>query len=127
MFYRIFMGLKDVSLASFLLVVDRRATMRRPNVFADNSRFGEFYSRLAGANSRFVLLREFADNVLIFLEIPRGQTAVACGKSTKFPVSTGKTGNFAPTGGNRPWRSFPTTAPICVLRSRSSLCLPTAA
>jgi hypothetical protein len=44
------------------------------------------------------MLREFAGKVLICLAIPRGQTTVAWGKSTKFPVSTGKTGNFGPTG-----------------------------
>jgi hypothetical protein len=43
-------------------VVERRGG---PNIFADNSLFGDFNSRLGGANSRFAVLREFAGKRLI--------------------------------------------------------------
>jgi hypothetical protein len=38
-------------------------------IFPDNTRFGEFNSRLGGANPRFALLREFADKALIRLPV----------------------------------------------------------
>jgi hypothetical protein len=38
-------------------------------IFPDNSRFGEFNSRLGIANSRFALLGEFAGKALIHLTV----------------------------------------------------------
>jgi hypothetical protein len=40
-----------------------------PNLLGDNSRFGEFNSRLARANSRFAVLRELAGKALICLTV----------------------------------------------------------
>ncbi len=65
-------------------------------MFPYNSRFGAFHSRLGQVNSRFRLLPEFSYKSLIYLTVFAAQTAVARGKSMKFPVSTGKTGNFTP-------------------------------
>jgi hypothetical protein len=72
---------------------------KRPSVFADNSRFGEFNSRLDRCEFPLRSATGIRSQVLDLTHRFRGQTAVFWAKSTKFPVSTGKTGNFAPTGG----------------------------
>jgi hypothetical protein len=67
-----------------------------PNILPNNSRFGEFNSRLGR--------REFPVCVATGIRLQgldlayrfHVETVAIRGKSTKFPVSTGKTGNFAP-------------------------------
>src|SRR5712692_9811927 len=70
-----------------------------PSVFADNSRFGEFNSRLGRCEFPVSAATGIRSQALDFPHRFRGQTAVIWAKSTKFPVSTGKIGNFAPTSG----------------------------
>jgi hypothetical protein len=66
-----------------------------PEHFAENSRFGKFNSRFG---RRQFPVRAAAGIRSQRLDLPYpcyGQTAVTRGKSMKFPVSTGKTGNSA--------------------------------
>jgi hypothetical protein len=89
-----FDGMERGSLAGSLLVLGRHANAG-PNILGDNSRLGEFNSRLGG--------REFPVSTAAGIcsqgcDLPHyffSQTAVIRGKSKKFPVSTGKTGNIA--------------------------------
>jgi len=93
-----FDGMERGSLAGSLFVLDRHANAG-PNILVDNSRFGEFNSRLGG--------REFPVSTAtgIFsqrFDLPHpfsSQPAIIRGKSKKFPVSAGKTGNIARIGG----------------------------
>jgi hypothetical protein len=62
--------------------------------FPDNSRFGEFNSRLGPNKFPFGRLRGFADKGLIWLIIFAAQTA----KIGEIPDFTGKTGNLTRTG-----------------------------
>ena len=77
----------------------------RPNIVRNNSRFDGFHSRLAGVNSRFGLLREFAGNALIWLAV-FGTKQHFSGENRKIPGSTGITGNSAP-GAWRGWLTLP--------------------
>jgi hypothetical protein len=74
-------------------VVGRRETS---NILSDNSRFGAFISRLG--RRKFPVCAATGTRVQGFDLAYRfhGEMAVIRGKSTKFPVSTGKTGNFVP-------------------------------
>jgi len=66
----------------------------RPNIVKNNSRFDRIHSRLAGVNSRFGLLQEFARNALIWLAV-FGTKQHFSGANRKIPGSTGITGNSA--------------------------------
>jgi hypothetical protein len=98
MFYLISTGRRDGSVAGSLLVLGRHANCGSEHS-GDNSRLGEFDSRLGG--------REFPVSAATGIRSQRvdlphyffSQTAIIRGKSTKFPVSTGKTGNIALIGG----------------------------
>src|SRR6266851_4122625 len=97
-----------------------------PSILGVNSRFGKFNSRLGR--------REFPVSAATGicrqgLDLPDGfcgQTADKWGKSTKFPVSTGKTANLAPSGGTGRGTASRQRRSICVARGRSSRWLPTA-
>ena len=126
LFYRISTGRRGVSLSNSLLVLGRRGPMRGPNILGDNSRFGDFNSRLG---RREFPVRAATGICCQGLDLPhrlRGQTAVSRGKSTKFPVRREKPG-ILPQRRHGPWRSLPTTAPICIARDRSSGCWQTTA
>jgi hypothetical protein len=63
-------------------------------LLSHNSRFGEFNSRLTGANSRFVMLREFAGKTLICFTVFATKRRFMGGKSTKLPICREKPGIF---------------------------------
>jgi hypothetical protein len=65
---------------------------RGSNVLGCDSRFGEFNSRFCLHEFPVSALREFPSKRLICFDL----LAVKRAKSTKFPVSAGKNGNFAP-------------------------------
>jgi hypothetical protein len=124
-FYLISTGRSDVSLSSSLLVLGRRAQMRRPeNPLGIIPVSASLIPGCAGLNSRFALLREFTPKGLIRLTVFAAQRRL-CGNSDEIPGATGKAGNWPPSCGNGPWRSHATTAPICVAGSRSSRWSPT--
>jgi hypothetical protein len=62
--------------------------------FPDNSRFGEFNSRLGPKKFPFGRLRGYAGKDLIWLTVFAAKTA----KIGEIPGFTGKTGNLAPPG-----------------------------
>jgi len=65
-------------------------------IFPDNSRFGEFNSRLGGANSRFALLREFASKALIRLTVFADNRGCSW-RIDEIPGCDGKNRESAPT------------------------------
>jgi hypothetical protein len=110
MFYLISTERRGGSLAGSLLVLGCHAKAG-PNILGDNSRFGQFNSRLGGRefpvrSATGIRSQEF--------DLPHhffGQTAIIRGKSTKFPVSTRKTGNFALIGGTGRGSALPAAPP----------------
>src|SRR5260370_10870088 len=86
----------------FLVLFWCSAVVRRyggPNISADNSRFGEFNSRLGRPEFPVCAATGIRSQALDLAHRSRSQIAVVWAKSTTFPVSTGKTGNLAPIGG----------------------------
>ncbi len=82
--------------------------VRPSNLLRFNSRFGEFSSRLGRLEFPVRVATGIGSQRLDFPHRFRGQTAVAWGKSVKFPVSTGKTGNCVRrTGGTGREASHP--------------------
>src|SRR5713101_5474035 len=83
----------------FLVLYWCSAVVKRcggPNIFADNSRFGDFNSRLGRRKFPLRAATGISWQALDLAHCFYGQMAVIWAKSTKFPVSTGKTGNLAP-------------------------------
>jgi len=68
----------------------------RSNILPDNSRFGEFNSRLGSRESPIGIAAGIRSQALDLAPRFCGREAGLSGKSMKFPVSTGKTGNSAP-------------------------------
>jgi len=93
-FYLISTGWRDGSLAGSLLVLGRRANAG-PNLIRDNSRLGEFYSRLGGREFPVRAATGIRSEGFVLPYYYSRRTAIVRAKSTKFPVSTGKTGNIA--------------------------------
>jgi len=82
-----------------------------PEHFADNSRFGKFNSRFGRREFQVRAATGISSQGLDLPRRFRSQTDVIWAKSMKFPVSTGKTGNLAPTA-ERPVVQPPDNAPI---------------
>jgi len=96
--------------------------MRRcggPNISSDHSRFGEINSRLARANSRFVLLREFVGKSLICLTVFTAKQRLS-GQNRSNSRFDGKNREMPQAALQAVPRGFPTTPPISGAWGRSS-------
>ncbi len=96
MFYLISTGWRDESHSGSLVALGDRGTTRSPNIFADNSRFGEFNSRLDRLKFAVRTATGIGWEEIDLAHYFRGQTAGYPGKIDEIPGFDGKNREFGP-------------------------------